>query len=414
MCRKTFALVTLGCRVNQYESEAVREGFLALGYEQVSFSEAARVYLIHSCAVTAESEKKSRGCLSRALRKKKECGALVCVFGCMAQKREMSLYARYPALDLVWGNKELQKLVHALDARLGGKPLPEPDFSLPIGYDSPGVTHWHSPRAFIKIQDGCNSFCSYCVVPYLRGRERCRPEAEILREADILCANGAREIVLTGVETAAYGAAGLVSLAEKLAERPEILRIRFGSLKPTLFDADFCRALGAIPKVMPQFHLSAQSASDAVLAAMRRGYDSSALCAAVEHLRAAFPGAALTGDFICAFPGETDADFEKTVRFITETGFLHCHVFLYSPREKTPAAGLKPLSPACRKERLRRLLAVSQAAGEAEYRRLLPLQRAILIERCGKETVKGHSEHFLELTLNKQAGDRVGALKPIE
>lgn len=415
MSRNTFSLFTLGCRINFYESQAVREAFEALGYEEVAPTEPADVSLIHSCAVTAESEKKSRSYLSRALQKKREHGGVVCLFGCMGEKRREALYTRFPTLDLVSGNTKMGELARACDALVKGEPRARMPFERAYEYDTPPISRWYSPRAFVKIQDGCNSFCTYCIVPYLRGRERARDAGDILREVDTLLCHGAREIVLSGIETAAYGAENLLALAERIARDERVLRIRFGSLKPTLFTEDFCRGLSENPKIMPHFHLSVQSGSDAVLARMRRPYTKQALCTYVDTLRRFLPSVALTADLICGFPGETQADFDDTCAFAEYARLTHAHVFPYSRREGTLAADFPDQIPvAVKKERTAYLSALCERIGEEERARLLPLEKYILVEQFKGERACGHTEHFFAYEGLRAPTDRVGEYKKIE
>ena len=412
MSRKTFSISTLGCRINFYESAAISEEFLRAGYEKVSTG--GDVMLIHSCAVTAEAEKKGRSLISRALLKKRENGGIVCVFGCMAQKRKTELYTRYPELDLVLGNGDMAGVFKACDAYLKTAEKPS-DFSLPKTYNTPAITSWYSPRAFVKIQDGCNSFCTYCIVPYLRGRERNREMDDILSEVRTLSENGAREIVLSGIETAAFGAENLLSLAKKISEIDGIYRIRFGSLKPTLFTDAFCAGLAENAKIMPQFHLSVQSGASNTLASMRREYTREELMKAVESVRRAVPHVALTADLICGFPGETDADFADTVSFVYEARLLHAHIFPYSEREGTRAATFSDSVPVpVRRARAAHLSKVADEVREAELSRILPMEREILVERFRGGFALGHTEHFVELSLPRAAGDAVGLLKKIE
>ncbi len=405
---KTFAITTLGCRINFYESEWIREAFAARGYTERSFESGADVMLIHSCAVTAQSERKSRSYLSRALRRKAKTGGVVALFGCMGQKREGELYDLYPELDVVWGNADLPGLVRFCDERSVDKD----GYSIPKIYDTPSIDRWYSPRAFVKIQDGCNQFCTYCIVPYLRGRERSRPLDEIVSEVGALCAHGAREIVLTGIETASFGAERLCELSERIAENERVSRIRFGSLKPTIFTKEFSRRILQNPKVMPQFHLSVQSASENVLRAMRRPYGEKELSECVEHLYAVRGDLALTADLICGFPGETQEDFLVTRRFVEDAKLLHAHIFPYSKREGTVAAKLPGQIP--EPEKRRRAGDLDEAAkrvGKKRFDTLLPLEHAILVEKIENGVAHGHTEHFLPLALDSDPGDAVGALK---
>ncbi len=415
MSRKTFAVSTLGCRINFYESAAIAEEFLRHGYEQVTLQDEWDVFLIHSCAVTAEAEKKGRALISRALKQKKEHGGIVCVFGCLAQKRKDELLHRYPELDLVLGNADMGKVYAFCEECLGGARFDAQLVSLGREYNTPPITSWYSPRAFVKIQDGCNSFCTYCIVPYLRGRERNRASESILSEVRTLAAGGVREIVLSGIETAAYGAENLLRLAAQIAEVEGIERIRFGSLKPSLFTPEFCRGLSQNEKIMPQFHLSVQSGSSHVLELMRRDYDREKLMESVDQLRARIDHAALTADLICGFPGESEADFSDTVSFVREARLLHAHIFPYSEREGTRAAGFeRQVEVSVRRARAAELAEVAQEVREFEMRRIMPLENEILIERFRGGFAMGHTEHFIELSLPRSAFDAVGSLKKVK
>ena len=408
---KTFAIMTLGCRINFYESQSVRERFLSLGYREVPFLAGARVMLVHSCAVTAQSERKSRSYLFRALRQKEERGGIVALFGCMGQKRREELKAAYPNLDLIWGNADLSGLVSACDemcAQLSS-------FSIPHTYDTPKISRWYSPRAFVKIQDGCDQFCTYCIVPYLRGRERNRETQEILEEVHMLAESGAREIVLTGIETASFGADNLCALADEIAGEEKIRRIRFGSLKPSVFTKAFCARLLSNPKVMPQFHLSVQSAADSVLRAMRRPYSEKELSQSVENLYDTRADLALTADIICGFPGESEADYQKTRKFVSDARLLHAHIFPYSRREGTLAAKLPDQIPETEKRRRASDLGLhAEKVAKARFTELLPLENEILIEKIAAKSLSGHSEHFLPLVLKADPGDAVGRFKTIK
>ncbi len=415
MSTKTFCIQTLGCRINFYESQAIREQLSELGYRECRPQEETSLMLIHSCAVTATAEKKVRALISRALAKKERCGCVLCVFGCMAQKYEKSLYDQFPKVDLFWGNAELEGLVATCDALVRGIGAERSFPKLPNSYDTPPISAWYSPRAFVKIQDGCNSFCTYCIVPYLRGRQRNRDVNSILTEVKTLVAGGAREIVLSGIETAAFGSAELLSLASAIAEIEGVERIRFGSLKPSLFTAEFCRVLSENEKIMPQFHLSVQSASTRVLERMGRKYTREQLYAYIDNLRGAIDHVAITADLICGFPGETPADFEDTVSFVRDARLLHAHVFPYSKREGTRAASFEgQLSQEEKKRRAALLTQVAEEVHNAEVKRILPLEKHILVERFRGGNALGHSEHFLELSLPRNKGDRVGMLKSIK
>lgn len=403
---KKVAMITLGCRVNQYETQAIREELFQLGFKEVPFDSESDVYLINTCAVTGESERKARQVIRRALRQKeKNPHAVVCVCGCFSQGAgEDSVFL---GVDVVAGNTGKSKLA-AILANLIETPIENRkkidlrcDIAKVTEYEPLSVCRSHNARAFVKIQDGCNSFCSYCFVPFVRGRVRSRSMDEIVAEVYRLAENGYREIVLTGIETGAYGQDfsekdGLCTLVEKLQKIPGIERIRFGSLKPSLFTESFCSRLSSFSKVMPHFHLSLQSGSARVLKAMGRNYTRFDELQAVENIKRYFPDAGLSADLICGFPGEKTQDFSDTVSLVEQVGLLHTHIFPFSPRAGTRAATMP--DPVDGNEKKQRAAILLEKAKEMSCR--FGEERAgktyrVLCERICDGYAFGYTENFI-------------------
>lgn len=332
----TVAFITFGCKVNQYDAEALREAALALGYEEVSSAERADVYVVSTCTVTAEGFAKSRRAVLRAARRNP--GAKILVVGCSTEEDRRSL-GPSPQIALAGGN-DAKCLVPSFLAGdwAPGRPAPE----VPELWTR-GIERFHGrTRACVKVQDGCDRFCSFCVVPFVRGRSRSRPSQDVVEEVRRLAANGYREIVVSGVRIQDYGkdlgmASGLAGLLLRIAEVPGILRIRLSSLGPTGFDE---RLLAAFenPIFCPHWHIPLQSGSDAVLARMRRDYRAAEFLGLVEALRERFEDPSVSTDVVVGFPGETEADFEETLRVSRRAGFSKIHVFPYSRREGTLAS----------------------------------------------------------------------------
>ena len=336
-----YIIATLGCKVNQYETQAMEAMLRERGHDSASPGELADAVIVNTCAVTAESGRKSRQTIRRL--RDENPGAVVAVSGCYSQLSPEET-AEIGA-DVIFGTNDREKFVLAVERAVSGgegerqidAPFKRRDFELlPAGAVS-GRT-----RAMLKIQDGCVNFCSYCIIPYTRGRLRSLPLAEAAAETRRIAAEGYRELVLTGIEVASYGVdlpgrPGLAELIETVAENAGQMRLRLGSLEPTVITEDFCRRLAATGKVCRHFHLSLQSGCDRTLKAMNRKYDTARFYQAAELLRAHFPGCALTADLITGFPGETETDQRETLEFIEKCGFSDMHIFPYSRRPGTPA-----------------------------------------------------------------------------
>ncbi|MDI3508312.1 MAG: threonylcarbamoyladenosine tRNA methylthiotransferase MtaB [Clostridiales bacterium] len=348
------AFYTLGCKVNQYESEAMVGLFRQAGYEIVPFEEDADVYVINTCTVTNISDRKSRQMIRRAVRRNPN--AIVAVTGCYTQRAADEVLS-IEGVDLIIGTDERHNIVELVQKAHGA------DGPINVVKDIRNVKSFEEipiesyegkTRAFVKIEDGCDRYCTYCIIPYARGPVRSRAPQDIVDEVSRLSQSGFKEIVLTGIHVASYGKdmgdIGLIDIIERVHEIEGIERIRLSSIEPTTLDGSFITRIKELPKVCPHFHISLQSGCDTVLRRMGRRYTTAMYKDIVNRLRKAIPDVAVTTDVIVGFPGETDGEFEQTLAFVKEIGFSQMHVFPYSPREGTPAAKFRDQVPAHIKE----------------------------------------------------------------
>ena len=408
-CSPTVSFYTLGCRVNQYESDAVSAELKRRGVTVVPFGEPVDLTVVNTCTVTAESDRKSRQIIRRAA----QTAARVAVVGCYAQI-DGETAAKQENVVYVSGNGGkgtlADTILSLLDETYTGPVLavtpPTDQATADMVLASPQRT-----RPYIKIEDGCNNRCAYCLINRARGPVRSKSPGAVLAEAAALADQGAQEIILTGIETASYGldfaerrpyGHYLADLLEAVSRIDGIRRIGLGSLDPSVMSDYFVGKVAALPKVLPHFHLSIQSGSSRTLAAMRRRYNADMALAAVERMRRVRPDVTFSADVITGFPGETDEDFAETVDFCRAVRFLHLHLFPYSKRAGTEAASLPDQVPeSVKHERL----AVLEAEDEAIRRKLLlryvedhrdrPIE--LLVEKCIGGLSSGHSEHFVEI-----------------
>ncbi|MCC6095320.1 MAG: tRNA (N(6)-L-threonylcarbamoyladenosine(37)-C(2))-methylthiotransferase MtaB [Eubacterium sp.] len=342
---KKAALHNLGCKVNAYELEAMQQMLEAAGYEIVPFEPGADVYVINTCTVTNIADRKSRQMLHKARKMNPE--AIVVAVGCYAQVRGEEL-EKDDAIDLVIGSNQKEDLVRELEQfrMTGQKQIDRSDWDDGSLYENLQIdrTEEHT-RAFIKVQDGCNQFCSYCIIPYARGRVRSRKIQDVRNEVVKLAASGVREIVITGIHLCSYGrdlgeGEDLIALLESVHDIPGIERIRLGSLEPGSLNENVIQSLHALPKVCPHFHLSLQSGCAKTLRAMNRHYTPEQFMEVVQLLRHYYEHPAITTDVITGFPGETQEDFEASRQFVSDVHFFETHIFPYSRREGTRAAAM--------------------------------------------------------------------------
>ena len=405
----TFAIFTFGCKVNQYESEAIAEALEAEGFVQRPASEACDLYIANTCTVTAESDRKARQTIRRFIGKHPS--AFMVVTGCSAQAHADGI-ASIPGVDAVIGNRRKMAVVDVIKRLMeaGGKPA-SPIVEVPSlegsEFEPMAISRFGRTRAYVKIEDGCESRCAYCAIPAARGPIRSKPMAEVIAEVRALTDGGCREIVLTGIETGAWGRdLGAVRLQDLLCEIdriPNVGRIRLGSLDPTVMTPDFVEKIAGLKSLAPHFHLSMQSECSATLARMRRKYNRSQAEAAMARVRAAIPRVQFTTDMIVGFPGETPEEFAESADFARKAGFLHIHVFPYSKREGTPAATMKDQVPeAVKHERVGILSRISEESCEAILDGVLATPDAVLTilpETPGQGFIMGHTPDFLEVKL---------------
>ena len=401
---RKIAAHTLGCKVNQYDTQAMLELFQQKGFSVVSMNEDADVYLINTCTVTGVGDKKSLQLIRKNRREHPDSRLIIC--GCMAQQRGEELLSL--GADLVLGTQNRGKVVDLfLEAESRGTPLcavtPLSDDAL---FEPLNITTQNDhTRAVLKIQEGCRNRCTYCIIPSVRGPIRSRPLNEIRDEVRRLRDAGFREVVLTGIHLSSYGkdfspAASLTDAIRVVQETEGILRIRLGSLEPGIATQAFAEALKKADKLCPQFHLALQSGSDTVLARMRRQYNSAQYLRAVENLRCVFPHAAFTTDILTGFPGESEAEFRETEEMIRKVGFARIHVFPYSARPNTPAAAMENQLPAALKEeRARKLIAVGNTVTREYLRSWLGQESFILPEEQVNGCWEGYTPEYIRVRM---------------
>ncbi len=406
------AICTLGCKVNQYESEAMGEALQREGFVLVGFDETAEVYIINTCTVTAESDRKAGQMIRRAAKKAHH--PLVLVTGCMAQTQAERVGA-IDGVTAVFGSRnKLDCVRFARQALIEGiLPAMSPYFAVydtdtqPIEPMSLCRSGSDRTRAYIKIEDGCENRCSYCAIPAARGNVVSKAPGDVLSELQALCANGYREIVLTGIEIASYGKDfagvpyGLIDLLEEADQVEGLLRLRLGSLEPTYMKPDVVRRMGRLTHLTHHFHLSLQSGADAVLRGMRRKYNTAMIRAIMADIRSVMPDVMFTTDIMTGFPRETLSDHKETLSFAREVRFLHIHVFPYSERKNTPAAEMAGRLPTTEKNRrAQELIAVQNEVSAALYRERAEGEPVleVLCETCEHGIAKGHTANFFEVS----------------
>lgn len=399
---KKVALHSLGCKVNAYETEAMQQLLIQAGYEIVPFDAGADIYIINTCTVTNIADRKSRQMLHRA--KKMNPHALVVAAGCYVQTGGEKA-SEDDSIDLVIGNNKKKDLIAILEAYEEGRQAEALiDINHTREYEGLSLekTAEHT-RAYVKVQDGCNQFCSYCIIPYARGRVRSRMPEEVQKEVEQLSANGYQEVVLTGIHLSSYGTdlaeTDLLSLIKMVHEAPGIHRIRLGSLEPRIITEEFAKELAGMEKLCPHFHLSLQSGSDTVLKRMNRRYTTEEYEKACVLLRQVFDYPALTTDVIVGFPGETEEEFRETEGFLKRIQFSQTHIFKYSRRKGTKADQMEgQITEAVKTERSRILLELNKENEERYRKRQLGRQVEILVEEPievqGRTYQSGHTREY--------------------
>ena len=425
---RTAKLITMGCKANQYDTQSMRETLQRNGYRLVDeemSGQQADLYLINTCTVTNVADQKARQAIRRAIRQHPN--AKVLVTGCYAESDRAAI-EQIPGVTFVFGNREkadFQDYLDILNAEMpssteDASPIPNPLLSIePVQHDaireharfSKGVSDaGKRTRALIKVQDGCSAFCTYCIIPYVRGRMTSRPLDAIAEEAHRIANSGIKEVVITGVHLGAYGMdtgrdKDIADILAHIHDIEGIERIRFSSIEPMYFPDSLGERMAALPKCMPHFHLPLQAGSDAVLRQMRRRYTTAAFAHLVENLRRVFgDDVGITTDIMVGFPGETDEHFDASCHFVEEIGFSQLHVFRYSPRKGTPAATYPDqVSPHIAAERSRVMIALGERLNIAFRQRMLGKQKEVLIEasREGEnDRLAGFTDNYLRVLVD--------------
>lgn len=396
------AFYTLGCKTNQYETQAMERLLCEQGHEICSFEDDCDCYIVNTCSVTAVADKKNRAIIRRCRREHPQ--AILGVCGCYSQHAAQAV--RELEVDVVGGSGGRQQFLEDLLAAAQSRTYQEHldnalrrrEFEvLPAG----GLQE--RTRAMLKVQDGCTNFCTYCIIPYTRGPIRSAPLETAVAQAKQLEQAGYREIVVTGIEIAGWGKdlpgrPPVWLLIAEICKAVPHLRIRLGSLEPRIVTEEFAAALSGFQNLCPQFHLSMQSGCDTVLARMKRKYNTEEYMESLERLRNAFPGCAITTDMIVGFPGETEEEFEKSLSFIRQCRFADMHIFPYSRRPGTPAAEMPGQLPnAVKEERSRRAIAVAQDMSRCYHQELLGTTQAVLVEGMEGEHSVGHAMNYVKI-----------------
>lgn len=440
------AFHTLGCKVNQYETQALKENFRQRGYEIVGEDDFADVYVINTCTVTGLSDRKSRQFIRRV--KKINPESITAVIGCYAQVSPNEA-KNIEGVSIVAGTNEKNRLPEYIEEYVKAKGVDchIKEWSELTEYEETGlITSMDSrTRAYIKVQEGCNKFCSYCIIPYARGAVRSRSKDEIVREAESLIRQGFKELVLTGINTALYGLEGRAGdkvtdkkremcdhgnnpcsesdmvygieiIVKLLNELPGDFRIRLGSLEPNVIDREYAGKLLKYERLCPHMHLSLQSGSDRILTEMNRSYDSGEYLELVDMLKSHDPGYGITTDVIVGFPGETDEDFRESCKMVEAAGFCKVHVFKYSKREGTRAAAMKGhISPEVKAKRSEELIRLSEATARKFFTQNLGSTRKVLLEQYDQKTglLEGLSDNYIKVYCEGGI-DRCNTFAPVE
>lgn len=400
---KKAASFALGCKVNQYESEAIAELFAEKGYEIVGIDEEADVYVINTCTVTNFGDKKSRQLIRKVKRQNEN--AIVAVVGCYAQTAPKELM-EIAGVNLVIGTKDRAQIVEMVEQydRANGVENHVSDIMKERVFEPLSIQKLaNRTRAYLKIQDGCSQYCSYCIIPYARGPIRSREPQEVVAEVKRLAENGFKEVVLTGIHVASYGKdrrdTSLLDILKQVHEVEGIERIRFSSIEPNVVTEEFAQTMAALPKVCDHFHLSLQSGCDKTLKEMNRKYDTEKYRQAAATLRKYLPKVALTTDIIVGFPGETEEDFRESYAFAEEIGFAKIHVFPYSPKRGTPAAARKDqLLNAVKAERSHTLIQLSDKMAADFLADAVGTDAKVLYERAvGDGIYEGHTTNYMKV-----------------
>ncbi|MBE6022800.1 MAG: tRNA (N(6)-L-threonylcarbamoyladenosine(37)-C(2))-methylthiotransferase MtaB [Cellulosilyticum sp.] len=403
------ASYTLGCKVNQYDTEAVLEKFKEVGYEIVDFNEYADVYVVNTCTVTHLSDRKCRQMLRKT--KKINPASTLVAMGCYAQIAGDKIREQVNEIDVIVGTDRRNQIVELVEEYEQGQ---EEIINVVSNimdvreFEEMTISHiGERTRVYVKVQEGCNNYCSYCIIPYTRGRIRSRKEDQVYDEVKRLAGLGFKEIILTGIHVLAYGKdlgdTNLIKLLQRVHTIDGIERIRMSSIEPVVITEEFINALRDMPKVCHHFHLSLQSGSDSVLKRMNRKYTTEEYAQSVEALRELWPDVALTTDIIVGFPGETDEEFEETLEFVKRVKLSQIHIFPFSPREGTPAAKMKnQIAPEVKEKREKALAAEEQVLRQSFMNQFIGEEMEVLFEKHQSGFVAGYTSNYLRVQV---AGD---------
>ena len=401
---KKVAFYTLGCKVNQYETEAMLELFEKEGYEKAETEDYADVYVINTCTVTHMSDRKSRQYIRRM--KKKNPDAIIAVVGCYSQVSPEEILS-IDEVNLVMGTNDRKKIVEEVKKIDASRKVSTVDDIMKVkAFEEIEINKTNGKtRAFMKIQDGFDRYCSYCIIPYARGRVRSRDLESIVKEVENLASNGYKEVVLTGIHVASYGKdikdsdIKLLDVIKQINDIEGIERIRLSSVEPILFTDEFVEAVSTMDKVCPHYHLSLQSGCDETLKRMKRRYTTEEYKAIVDRLRAAIPNVSITTDVIVGFPGETNEEFDKTYEFLKDIELTHMHVFKYSPRKGTPAATMEnQVDPSTKHDRSEKLLQLNEENFNKFGQKMLDKEFNVLFEqKVGDNKYEGLTENYVKV-----------------
>ena len=419
---RTVAFYTLGCKVNQYETNAMEQQFIQNNYKIVDNTEKADIYVINTCTVTNMADRKSRQMLRRV--KEINQSAVIVVCGCYAQVAKTEL-EQIPEVDIILGINEKNKIVQIVEEYLASKNniIEVADVSKQKEFlDFGDVTYTEKNRAVIKVQDGCNMFCSYCLIPYARGRIRSRKIENVVSEIEKIAKQGIKEVVITGIRVASYGKdfgnenIRLINLLEEINKIEGIERIRLSSLEPTIVDEEFAQRLSKLEKICDHFHLSLQSGCDATLKRMNRKYTTARYKEATEILRKFYPNANFTTDVIVGFPGETDEEFNQTYKFLKEIEFYKMHIFKYSPRKGTVAEKLpNQVDGNIKEERSKKLIELSNNMQNEKNSQYIGKTVKVLFEEYENGYYKGHTTNYMVVKVKEKEQDGfIDNIKDIE
>ena len=414
---KTIAFHTLGCKVNTYESNAMLKIFNEAGYQEVDFKEIADVYVINTCTVTNTGDSKSRQMIRKAIRKNPQ--ATVCVVGCYSQIAPEEI-EQIEGVGVVLGTQHRKDIVKYVDEySKTGKPVIKVDNVMNLKkFEDLNIDRFKNTRAFLKIQDGCNNFCTYCIIPYARGRVRSRDKDSVLNQAKTLVANGYVEIVLTGIHTAGYGEDldnySFYDLLVDLVKIDGLKRLRISSIETSQISDEIINLIGSNDIIVDHLHIPLQSGCDATLKRMNRKYTTSQYLEKINKIRNYLPNIAFTTDVIVGFPGESDEEFEETYNFIKEVNYSELHVFPYSPRRNTPAAKMKDqVDDKIKHERVNRLLELSKELNRDFALKQIGKTLKVLLEKRDGDYLVGHASDYLKVRV-KTTDNLIGEIVEVK